>query len=350
MGDSGSVSGMTLGAVRSALRSRRGASAAAALLLALAACSRAEPGRERLRIAAVRQPATALHFIAHDAGCFERERLDLDEQTFELGRDALALMRSNGADVAVAYETPTLSAALVDDRLRILTALHTSTANTRLVARRDRGIAAFSGLRGARIGLAQGSNADFFVELVLRFGGVPRRRVTIVDLAPEASVAALARGDLDAAVLSDPYAARAEQLLGDAARTLRTELYTEVSLVVTRDDVLRARAPALRRLLRGLACAERIARERPEEALRGVRRRFPELAEDELRRQVARVRWGLGLDHVLLGVLRDEDEWLHEARGAEAARREPGRLVARGLLEDVEPEAVMLLPSSRGGP
>lgn len=331
-----------------------GATAVAALaaLVALAACgSRADPaGRERLVVADVRQPATALFFLARESGCLDEQGLEIEERTFELGRDALAFMREDRADVAIAFETPTLRAALADPRIRVLTALHTSTRNTRLVARRELGGAGLSGLEGARIGLAWGSNAAFFVDLMLRFAAVPRSAVRLVDLPPEASVAALARGDLDAAVLSDPHAARAEQLLGEEARVLQTELYTEVSLLLTRDDVLRAREGALRKLLRGLACAERLSRERPEESVRLVRPRFPELGEAELRAQLARVQWGLGLDYVLLGVLEDEGAWLRGSGAVAGTRPDLQRLVVPRLLQQVEPDAVMLLPLRRGGP
>jgi NitT/TauT family transport system substrate-binding protein len=314
---------------------------------ALAACGGRGAPAERLVVAAVRQPATSLFFVAREAGCFDGRRLAIDERSFELGRDALALLRQGGADVAVAYETPTLRAALEDDRIRVLTALHASTRNTRLVARADRGIDGFASLRGARVALAAGSNADFFVELGLRFGGLRRPAVTVVDLAPHDAVAALARGEVDAAVLSDPYAAEAERVLGDRARVLRTDLYTEMSLLLTREELVRTRGGALRALVEGLACAERFAREQPDEALRRIRSRFPELSDADLRAQVARVRWGLGLDHVLLGVLEHELEWLRASgaagTGARDVERDLERLLARETLEAVDPDAVMLL-------
>jgi NitT/TauT family transport system substrate-binding protein len=107
----------------------------------------------------------------------------------------------------------------------------------------------------------------------------------------------------------------------------------------------------LRALVEGLACAERLARERPEEALRGIRPRFPELSDAELRAQVARVRWGLGLDHVLLGVLAHEEEWLRASGAAgSAAALDVERLLAPETLEAVEPDAVMLLRAGREAP
>ena len=70
--------------------------------------------RPRLVVAAVRQPATSLFFVAQAVGCFRSEGIDLDERTFEIGRDALALLRDGTADAAIAFETPVLRAAYTD--------------------------------------------------------------------------------------------------------------------------------------------------------------------------------------------------------------------------------------------
>ena len=228
--------------------------------------------------------------------------------------------------------------------MRALTTLHASTRNTRLVARRASGIAAFSGLAGKRIGVARGTNADFFIDLVLQLGGVRPERVTLLDLAPQASAAALVGGTIDAAVLWDPVALEAEQLLGEgAAVVLQSDLYIEASLLVTRADVLHARAPALRALLRGLACAERLAQEHPAEVQERIRARFPEQGEAALRAQLERVTWGLGLDNVLLDGLRRERDALNLAGGLGGRPPDLRRLLAPQLLEEVSPEAVMLL-------
>jgi NitT/TauT family transport system substrate-binding protein len=315
---------------------------------AIGACRTERTAEERLVVADVLQPATSLVFLALAEGCAARERLSVEEHTFDLGRDALALLREGRADVAVAYETPLLRAAFHDDRLRVLTRLHTSTRNTRLVARRDRGVSGFEDLRGKRIGIAQGTNAEFFVDLALRYGGVPRDAVTIVHLEPGESANALGVGALDAAVLSDPAAALAERTLGGNARVVVTDLYAETSLLITRADVVETRAPALRALVRALACAERAMRERPEEALAHTLARFPGQGEGAIREQLARVTRGLGLDNVLLHVLRDESAWLRETRLADGEPPDLARLVDRSVLVDVEPEAVMLLP--RRGP
>lgn len=338
----------------SARRTDRIGSARGALLAAalggLAGCSSAAEPVGGLAVADVRQPATSLFHVARQSGCLAAEGLALDVRTFDLGRDALATLREGTTQVAIVYETPLLRAAFEDDRLRVLTSLHTSTRNTRLVARRDRKVTDFSDLAGRRIGVARGTNADFFVDLVLRFAGVPRSKVTIVDLAPEDSVAALARGDLDAAVLSDPPAADAERALGDGARVLRTELYAEVSLLVTRADVVASHERELTALLRGLACGEREIRRDPEAALDLLRTRFGDRDGAALRAQLARVSRGLGLDNVLVQVLRAESAWLRDSALARGSPPDLERLLDPRLLDATDPEAVMLLLPHRGAP
>lgn len=315
-----------------------------AAMTLLAACGDRRPPRTRLVVASVRQPATALPMFAAASGCFAAEGLDLEERRFDLGRDALALLRAGGADVAVAFETPVLQAAGADDRLRALTALHTSTRNTRLVVRASSGIRGFSDLGGRRIGLSPGTNADFFADLVLRLGGVPRDAVQLVPGAPAGSLEALAGGTLDAAILSDPLAQEAERRLGPDAQVFQTDLYVEVSLLVTREDVLAARPAALRALLRGLACGERLARADGEGARARIRDRFPETDDAALASQLARVRWGLGLDNVLVDVLRRERDALTAAGELRGSPPDLHRLLAPALLEQVAPESVMLLP------
>ncbi len=321
--------------------------AVAATVLAVAACSRRPPRpAERLVLADLRQPATSLTFVAQAMGCFRREGLVVEERTFDAGRDAIVLLAKGEADVAIAFETPTVRQYLEDGRVRALATLHTSTRNSRVIARRDRGIATVGDLRGKRIGASLGTNTEFLVSTLLTFGGIAPSDVTVVDVPPAAGPGELAAGRLDAVALWDPHAGRAAAVLGEDAVVLQTDLYTEFSLVATRADVVASRRPALLALLRGLACAERATQERPREAFEAVRAKLPERSEAEIRAALARVSRGISLDDVLLTVLRREGEWLRAAAPAGAPARDPARLVDPTLLDEVLPEAVNL-PASR---
>jgi ABC-type nitrate/sulfonate/bicarbonate transport system substrate-binding protein len=210
------------------------------------------------------------------------------------------------------------------------------------VARRDAGIATMADLRHHRIGAARGTNADFLLETVLTFAGIPRGDVTIVDLPPEAEAEALAAGKVDAAALSDPHAARAAAALGPQAVEIGTELYEEFSFVATRAETLAARSDVLRALVRSLVCADRAAHARPAEAFAAMRRRFPERTEEELRAALARVTWEVALDNRAVAVLRREAEWLSMTGSGGDAEPDVQRLLHPDLLDAADPEAVNL--------
>jgi NitT/TauT family transport system substrate-binding protein len=330
-------------------RPKRAAAAVVAAITAVAAAfvlvaARGLDGEpQRLTIAVVRQPATSLVFIAGATGCFRDERLDVAERNHELGRDALVDLLDGRADVAIAYETPVLRRYRDDPRLRILSTLHSSTRNTRVVARRDRGIARIADLRGRRLGAAAGTNADFFVEHLLTFGDLSRADVAVVDVEPSDAVAALSRGELDAAVLSDPHAERARRALGVEAVELVSDVYAEFSVLSTRSDVIASRREALLALLRALACAERALAERPAEAYAAVRARFPERSDAELRGALERVRRGVGLDEVLVSLLERETWWMFGGAAAGHRPLDIATLVDGSLLAEVEPSAVNMM-------
>ena len=281
--------------------------AAALLLAAGVGCGPRDEARLHLRVAALRQPATSLVYVAEAAGCVERERLTLEVKDFDLGRDAVATL-GRDSDVAVGYETVVVRTAAThpERQLRVIGTLHHSKRNTRMLATASSGISSFADLRGKRVGAAGGTNADFFIGLVLRFGGVDQETVDVVNLSPREARDALLARTVDAAVLSDPFATEVERELGGAARVLESQIYDEYSLLTVPAELVQREAPALRALLRALICAERFANANPEQVMAELRRKFPGVAEQSLREQRARVTWVVGLDNLLLNVLRRE--------------------------------------------
>ncbi len=313
-------------------------------LAAAAACACARSGPEdRLALASAKVPMLGLLFIAEQDGCFRAERLAVEHRAFPSGRDALAAMLSGHADVATCLETPVVLQAPAHPDLRILTSLHASRRDTRLVARADRRIATAADLRGKRIGVPRDTNAEFFLETLLAIGAVPRADVSIVDVAPAAAAGALAAGSVDAVAIWSPYADAAEAAVAGGTVTLLSEVYGEISVLVTRQDVLAARRPALAKLVRCLAGAERLALEHPAAAWARLRGAFPEVSEPSLRDQWARVTPQLGLQNVLVSILRQESEWLRRERRAGGEAPDFAAMLAPDLLRAAEPEAVTYL-------
>jgi len=154
-------------------------------------------------------------------------------------------------------------------------------------------------------------------------------------------VPALVRGDLDAAAVWSPWAQRAERELGAAGvRVLASDTYTEASLLLTRDDVLAQRRPALVKLLRALARTEAELAGDRDLALPALERALSAHDARDVRRGYALVTPQLALDHLLLALLEAEASWYVSHRHVRGRPPWFQELLAPALLDGVEPEAV----------
>ena len=127
-----------------------------------------------------------------------------------------------------------------------------------LVVRRSAGIASPADLRGKKVATPFGSTSHFRLLGLLATTGLSERDVTVLDLKPDAAVAAWTRGDIDAAYLWNPAKSRMldadGQLLATAA-TLDEKGYVIADLVVARSDFAEEYPDAVTGFLKALGRA-----------------------------------------------------------------------------------------------
>jgi NitT/TauT family transport system substrate-binding protein len=179
------------------------------------------------------------------------------------------------------------------------------------------------------------------------FNDIDPRRIKLTPRAPERIPEALARGEVDAAAIWEPYASQAMAALGADAIVLPSpRVYTQHFGLVAERRTLAARESELVRLLRALVRAQHFITDEPEAARalfaaqRGV---APALTGAWMAEQDYRVR----LDQSLVTTMESELRWAARA-GIEGF--EPGASGARGatvlraiepaLLRKVAPDAV----------
>jgi len=317
---------------------------AASAVLLLAACSRREP--ERITIGMARLPAFGLVFIADAKGYFAARGLTVEQRRFSTGRDALTALAAGEVEAATAYATPVALRATRGD-VEVLTTLHTATGATRIVARADRGIVRAEDLAGKRIGVSHGTNGEYLLHTVLAYAGV-EDAARVEDVTPEAAVDALVHGEIDAVAIWPPHAERAVRMLGPGrAVEIRSVVYTEISVLATRDAARRGRRAAFVRFVAALADAERLVREHPEEAFQALRGEFGEIGEAELREEWGRIAPALGITHELADVLERESAWFRGRGRITGPPLDVATVLHPDVLAEVDPEAVTFVSPSR---
>jgi NitT/TauT family transport system substrate-binding protein len=221
------------------------------------------PGNsEKVVFAVGLQPVSAPVYVAHDKGFFEQEGLQVTLQHYWAGKDALESVMQGKADFCTVAETPIVLAALSQQPLSILATISDSKQYMKIVARKDRGIFRPDDLRTKRIGVSPGTNAEYYLATYLTFNGIRQDEVQVVPVKPEGMAAALADGDIDAAVSWEPHLGKQRKALGPNAVVLENRgLYQLYWNLVSSQEYVKSHRDTIGGLLRALLRAQQYMEE-----------------------------------------------------------------------------------------
>lgn len=308
---------------------------------------RQKPGSlpvESLTLAVVENFIGIPILIAIEKGFYRAEGLDIDYKALTTGKASFEAVLRGEAEVAMVAETPFVRESFGRRDFVIVSSFGYSYADSRVVARKDRGIRSARDLRGHRVGVLASTSAQFFLHTLLADHGLTPADLTEVPLSSTEITDRLVQGQVDAVAAFEPYAYQALRALGDQGVSLAAPgRIRETFNFVTRRDLPQRRLEALARLLRGTDRAIAwMASHRPE-AIAIVARRL------RMEPQVIESLWdayrpALRLDQTLLFSLEDCARWAMH-RGLVRGSQMPNYLdfVDVSVLQAVKPEAITLI-------
>jgi ABC-type nitrate/sulfonate/bicarbonate transport system substrate-binding protein len=227
--------------------------------------------REKITIAYSTAANATLVYIALAKGYFSDEGLDAIPQAHPFGKIALTAVIEGKADLATVADTPIVFAVMNGLKITILAAIQISNRNEAIVGRQDRGIAKPADLKGKKIGVPLGTNADYFANVFLIAHGIGREKVKIIDMKPDEMATALGAGRVDAVSTFNPTLTLLKKRFGKKGTVFYDEsLYTEDFCVVAMQDYVKMHPEAIKKSLRALIKAETFVEQNPEEARRLV--------------------------------------------------------------------------------
>lgn len=327
---------------------------AAGCLLALVQPRAAETAS--IRLAGVTYLGDLPTLVADRAGLFADHGLDVRVRYGDSGRGNLRALRAGEIDFATMALTPLVLDHLADDDPGgpddpvILAGMVHSRALNGLVTRADGGVEDADDLAGRRVGVPSGTNTAFAWGLYTDFHGRAPDYADLVNADPDALVDALVAGDVAAALLWEPWIARAEQRLDVPLRRLAEgDLYTADWVLVARRETVAAQTERVRDLLRAYNNAiDRIVDE-PEAAI-GYYADHAGLDQGRAPSGWSPYDYHLSLDWSLIAGLQHQIAWAQRT-----GRAEPGRetdvlsLFADEPMRDVG-QPVVGIPRSAGQP
>ena len=244
--------------------------------------------------------------IAEAEGYFASEGLDLRVLSCISGKRCLQHLTDGEAQLAATAETPIVFATHAGKIFDIVATMGTTARDLSLVARSDRGIGSAADLKGKRVGFVRGTSSQFFTDTYLLFHGIDRASVTLVPLDLADSAEQLARGDVDAAGLWQPYVARALTLLGNKGHMLPSpRLFTLSSNLVAEPSVGDA---DLVKILRAMHRAVLLIDAQPQRAKAALARQL-KVEPETLNTYFEIYDFKLTLSQSLLATLEAESRW-----------------------------------------
>lgn len=179
----------------------------AALLVALSAGPPAAQTLVKMVIATGVDPAFSQFYVAHEAGIFKKNGLDVQVNTGSSGSAMVAFLVGNQVNAAYGAEQAGITAHNVDRNVVIVAEGTTLLRWFAIVG--SKAVNSLEDLKGRRVGIAQGTGSEVFWLEVVKHLQLTAADYTIVNVEAPEMVAALERGNIDGFAVWEPWPTRA---------------------------------------------------------------------------------------------------------------------------------------------
>jgi ABC-type nitrate/sulfonate/bicarbonate transport system substrate-binding protein len=225
-------------------------------------------------------------FVGVEKGIFLKHGLDLKLKVLSTGQEmAKALEAGEVQIIGAAYSNYPVAVergmaakgvvGMMGDR----TTAHSDDPIS-VWTRKDTGVGRVEDLAGRRVGMAIGGTGDEYLTLLLKKKGVPREKVTFLNVPPGNAVSALQGGSVDAVSVWEPFGSLVQAKVPDALLVSRGGGHVGYFINMSvRNDLIEKTPDVVERYVIGVAEAAQYTRQHPDEGAEIATRWVPGLDE-----------------------------------------------------------------------
>lgn len=274
-------------------------------------CSRDKRGDEKVAVTFAYQDrvADAASIIAVKKGFFAEEGLEIKPLIFSSGPACTEALTYGNADFGTMGDTTAIITTSKGSGFTIIGSHGGGEQRHRLMVAKDSPIKTIHDLEGKRLGVKKGTSTHGGLELLARKEGLDLGD-EIIDLAPRDQLLALATGELDGIVASEPTPSKAEaDGYGRELTTLGGLGNTYPIFILVNSKFAASHPNVVAKMIKGLSRATAFIEDHPEEAV-AIQAAQSGLAPEVIRKAMAYHHYGLSLDDNVQGSLAITAEFL----------------------------------------
>ncbi len=282
-------------------------------------------------------------FVAKGMGYFKEEGIDLEIKKFGSGKTSFEAMLKGDIDIAAVADTPIVIESFNSKDFNIIAGMYTSY-DDKVIARKDKGINSVADLKGKKVGLTKGTNAQFVLDLLLIYNQIPSSEVEVVDIKPMDLVPALKNGDVDAISAWEPIPFEAEQVLqGKTIKFLNEEFYRKIFYFALKKDFARDNPGVVKRFIKTIDRANTFLRENEDQSQTIVAEAL-NIDKEAVVRGWKEGKFTLFLDQALIVSIEDQARWAIKNKLTDATKV-PNYLdyIYFDALEAVKPKSMTII-------
>lgn len=290
-------------------------------------------------------PVSAPVTVARVKDYFKEEGIQCQTIPFASGRLALDALIGGKANFATVAETPIVLASMQGQPITVLCTFTSSEKNTKILARKDKGVQNPNDLIGKKIAVTFGTNGAYYLQIFLRTHNIRADNVQLINLSPPDMATAISRGDVDAICTWEPHIWNAKKLVGDEAVVLLNNpgIYTQTFNIVAMKGYTSNNDKILTGFLKALNKSVIYIKEHEDEAIAIVAREN-NMTETDLRAIWNDYVFDVVLDTGLVKAITGQAEWALNTNLATPESHLPPmeQLLTPGPLKSLKLESVNL--------
>lgn len=222
-------------------------------------------GAEQITISEGLYLGWAPFYVADAKNIWKKYGLNATAVPFSSGRLALDAIVGGRAAFGTVAETPVVFAAMNGLPVRVIGRVNSHEVFD-LVA--STAIKKIGDVRGKKVGYLQGSNAQYYLSLMLERARLKPSDITAISMNPPDMVTSLINRDIDAFIWAEPFISQAVSAGKGKVHVIRTPgLYKTYSSIVTLQSVIDKNPEVLIRGLKALMEATDFVKARTDEAI-----------------------------------------------------------------------------------